>query len=268
MNKDALDEAYGWTLPFNFGDAYTQVQVIYLNKEMQLKDINLTGAQFLYNSPDVTAALTRDVRISIAETDRDYFNIVDHNVDFIDADYKTVYEGPITIKANKLNSPVTITFDKPYTYKGGNIVVKYETLFDNNYVTDTQQPLWHYADNYDDGDPLYNRSAIWRSETSTEVVNSQIGVMYWTPFTMFSYDTANGIGGLVAPTNAAFNLTQQGNTLHFGSKMDQVEIVSTSGAIVRSARATSSLNVEGLHGAYLVRVNVAGKTLTMKYVIK
>ena len=268
VNKDALDEAYGWTLPFNFGDAYTQVQVIYLNKEMQLKNINLTGAQFLYNSPDVTSALTREVRISIAETDRDYFNIVDHNVDFIDADYKTVYEGKITVNANKLNSPVTITFDKPFTYKGGNIVVKYETLFDTDYVTDNQQPLWHYADNYDDGDPLYNRSAIWRSETSTEVVSSKIGVMYWTPFTMFSYDTANGIGGLVAPTNAAFNLTQQGSTLHFGSKMDQVDLISTSGAVVRSARATSTLNVEGLHGAYLVRVNTAGKTLTMKYVIK
>lgn len=268
VNKDALDDAYGWTLPFNFGDAYTQVQVIYLSKEMQLKGIDLTGAQFLYNSSYVTSALTRNVRISIAETDRDYFYIEDHNVSFVDGDYKTVYEGPIEIKANKLNSPVTITFDKPYTYKGGNIVVKYETLFDNNYVTDNQQPLWHYADNYDDGDPLYNRSAIWRSETSTDVVSTEIGVMYWTPFTMFSYSESNGIGGLVAPSNAAFNLTQQGNMLYLGSKMDQVEVISASGAVVRSARATSSLNVEGLRGAYLVRVNAGGKTLTMKYVIK
>ena len=92
----------GWFIPFNLSTPFTQVQVIYLEKEMQLKNINLTGVQFIYDSPATMPTTTATATISLAPTTESNFQSYpddNWNVHFIDADFTTAYEGDFTIQS-------------------------------------------------------------------------------------------------------------------------------------------------------------------------
>lgn len=262
----------GWYIPFNFGSKYTKIDVIYLAKEMQLKNIRLTGLQFVYDTPQGTPASEANVKVSIGNTAQDYI-ICDpndsYNVHFVDADCSEVYSGTFSLDSGAVKScPLVINFTTPFDYSEGNIVVRYETNMESaNLLSGDYQPWYHYCSNYDDGDPQRYRTAIYRGNTST-VNPSKVGWNYWTPYTMFAYTTSSGLQGVMQPVKNGLNLMQNGKALLANKTLEAIEVIATNGATMRKATHTQRLDVAGLHGAYLVRYTLGGTTATVKMIIK
>ncbi len=273
VNKDnSADGMGGWYIPFNFGSAFTQIDVIYLAKEMQLKNITLTGLQFVYDTPAATPASEANVEVNIGSTTQDYI-ICDpndsYNVHFVDADFTKVYTGTVAIDGGEVkNCPLVINFTTPYNYSDGNIVVRYQTNVEADHIlSGDNEPWWHYCNNYDDGDPQRYRTAIYRGKTS-DINPDRVGWNYWTPFTMFAYTTANGMNGVVEPGQNGLDIHQDGTSLVANKTLDSAELIAASGAIVSRTASNHRINVAGLHGAYLLRYTVDGKTSVVKIVIK
>lgn len=273
VNKDnSADGMGGWYIPFNFGSAFTQIDVIYLAKEMQLKNITLTGLQFVYDTPAATPGSEANVEVNIGSTTQDYI-ICDpndgYNVHFVDADFTKVYTGTVAIDGGEVkNCPLVINFTTPYNYSDGNIVVRYQTNVEADHIlSGDNEPWWHYCNNYDDGDPQRYRTAIYRGKTS-EINPDRVGWNYWTPFTMFAYTTANGMNGVVEPGQNGLDIHQDGTSLVANKTLDSAELIAASGAIVSRTASNHRINVAGLHGAYLLRYTVDGKTSVVKIVIK
>ena len=270
VNEDVTG---GWSFPFNLTVPFTQVQVIYLEKEMQLKNIKLTGMQFVYNAPATMPTTTATATVSLAPTTETNFQSWpddSYNVHFIDADFTTAYEGDVTLESDVTSSPLIIEFDTPYEYKGGNLIVQYNTELEAQNVLaadEATQPWYHYCDNYNDGDPLRYRTAIFRGMTPDIDVN-RIGWNYWTPFTMFSYTTTNGLQGVTAPGSNGIDIHQQGSSLVASKLMAEAELYNLNGTLLRKASNATSMNVAGVHGPCLLRFTADGKTATVKIVVK
>ena len=189
---------------------------------------------------------------------------------FIDADFTTAYEGDFTIQSGVTSSPLIIEFDQPYLYTGGNLIVQYNTDVETQNLlsaADATMPYYHYCDNYDDGDPLRYRTAIFRGMTPDIDVN-RIGWNYWTPYTMFSYTTSDGIHGVINPVKGGIDIRQQGNVLVSNMQLEEAELFSVNGTSLLKAANTSAINVDGVHGPCLLRFTVNGQTSTVKIVIK
>ena len=271
--NEETPELGGWFIPFNLSTPFTQIQVIYLEKEMQLKDIKLTGMQFVYNAPATMPTTTATATVSLAPTTENNFQSWpddSYNVHFIDGDFTTAYEGDVTLQSDVTSNPLIIEFDTPYEYKGGNLVVQFNTEVETQNVlkaADATMPWYHYCDNYNDGDPQRYRTAIFRGMTSTVDVN-RIGWNYWTPYTMFSYTTTNGLQGVVSPGSNGIDIHQQGCSLVASKLMAEAELYNLNGTLLRKATNTTSMNVAGVHGPCLLRFTADGKTATVKIVVK
>ncbi len=262
----------GWIMPFSLINNYSQIQVIYLDREMQKPNIELRGIQFHYNGGENLASYTTPVKISIMNTTRDYFKIDDDaTVHMMAGDWQTVYEGDITVAGNEKNTSLIIPFTKKYDYKGGNIVVKYERLMTDytQKAKDGYTPAWHYCEIFDEGEPYMNRTAVYRNNFSNVVDSTLVGSSYWTPFTMFSYyDPNSGLEGLISLDPDGFRVYQTGDVLNLTKTFDEVQLISLSGSFVRSAHQVNSISVADLKGVYLLKLNSNGKMRTMKVAIK
>ncbi len=270
LNKET-ENLTSWFPPFSFNDSYSNIQVIYLDREMQKINVKLTGIQLRYDAKEEGVNYTTPVRISIMNTDKNYFHIDEnYNVHMLDGDWKTVYEGDITVsgKENEKNIPLVIPFKTEYEYKGGNIAVRYERLWNDVTLEESQLPLFHLCSIYSEGDPNYNRTAIFRSKFTQEIDVTKVGINFWTPFTMFSYtDISSGVENLVS-SKEDFRVYQSGSMLNFSKTVDMAQLISISGVVVRSAHQVDCLAVSGLGGVYLLKVENGGKTVTKKVVIK
>ena len=97
---------------------------------------------------------------------------------------------------------------------------------------------------------------------------NRIGWNYWTPYTMFSYTTSDGIHGVINPVKGGIDIRQQGNVLVSNMQLEEAELFSVNGTSLLKAANTSAINVGGVHGPCLLRFTVNGQTSTVKIVIK
>ena len=97
---------------------------------------------------------------------------------------------------------------------------------------------------------------------------NRIGWNYWTPFTMFSYTTTNGLQGVTAPGSNGIDIHQQGSSLVASKLMAEAELYNLNGTLLRKASNATSMNVAGVHGPCLLRFTADGKTATVKIVVK
>ena len=103
--------------PVNFAAKESEVQTIYYANELGIDAGEITSVTFMsvFDNP----YLSEDFELYIAETDR--YNYDDN--EFIDArEFTKVFSGNMFMPAGQ--HEFTIPFDKPYTYKGGNLVIK------------------------------------------------------------------------------------------------------------------------------------------------
>lgn len=273
VNKDDSGDGnmVGWYLPFNFCNGYTKAEIIYLDKEINLRGINLTGVQFLYNSAATFTGAQGSVKISMANTDQSYIQQDESwNVLFVDADFQQVFDGTVSLEAGEnTDCPVIVNFDTPFAYNGGNLAVDYETTVAQENIlagNDASSPLWHYCNNYADGDPERYRTFIYRGANSNINI-TKTGANYWTPFTMFSYTTVDGIQGVIEP-QSGLDIHQQGKELVSNKPFASLQVYTVDGKLVRQTANASRVNVDGLHGAYLVRFALGNEKATVKVVIR
>lgn len=262
---------YGWAYPFYFNFAYNQNQAIHHDSEIPMKNIFLTGAQFVYNNKETMAEITTAVRISIMPTEqKNFIPEDDGSVALIEGnDWVVVYEGDITVDKMEDDVKVYIPFDTKYKYSGGNIAVKYERLYEsgNGKVVG---PCWQYYD-YGIEDGGY-RMATYRTNNANEIggiIPEYTDVDTYTPYTGFSYQPVQG--GIEETLNMGtegFSVTQSGTEIRFNVPCEKVEIFDTSGAFVASAKNTDRMSITGLQtGVYVVRALVGGKPAASKFVI-
>lgn len=262
---------YGWAMPFYFNYNYCQNQCIYLDRELALKDIYLTGVQFMYNNTEDMAMVETDVRISIQPTEMTHF-IPDEqwNVYLVQNDnWKVVYEGPITVDQIANDVKLNIRFDEDYEYHGGNLLIKYERIYSPTNQR-TEGPQWQFCNNgINDED---NRTAVYKTNDvgQVETINDKLtGRSEMTPYTAFSYTEINGIDGVLNMGTPGFSINQVGNEVIFNTLCDKVEVFDAAGALVVSKKQVKQLNVAGFAtGAYVVRAVVDGKPVASKFVIQ
>lgn len=238
------DDSYGWRMPFWLYSSYARVQSIFYEKELQQKNINITGLRFLYNCKE---AQTIPVRISIKPTDSD--NLMPFgatNAAFEEDDFTVVFEGDVAVKAGGQDQELEIKLTTPYLYKEGNLNVMFETLMGSNVYQGSNHPEWHFCEPED-----RSRSAYYSGDSSVPV-DTEVYASDFTPYVSISYtDASNGIGDVRKSEDASVVLTNlSGHVVYAGKEMPKLD----AGSLPR--------------GVYILKSSVNGTNQTSKVVLR
>ena len=177
-----------WNVPFKLNIRYSQCQVIRTENEMQKKNIQLTGIRLMYNG-NAGLNYTFPATIYIKPTQLDQLmNEFDEELGAFEEDgFTEVFRGNITLDGNDPNTLLTIHFDRPYEYKGGNLNIKFVREYDGYYLADDAlNPEWRVS-TYLPGEPEYMRCVYFRSNNTTTPVEDEIYSMGLLPYMRFAY---------------------------------------------------------------------------------
>lgn len=177
-----------WNVPFKLNVRYSQCQIIRTESEMQKKNILLTGIRLMYNG---NAALNYPFPVSIAVKATDRTNLMNEFDEelgsFEQGGFTQLYSGHITLDADGPNTLLTIRFDTPYEYKGGNLNFRFIREYDGSYLTDDSlNPEWRVK-GYTPGQPEYMRCVYYRSNNSSTPVEDEIYALGLMPYIRFAY---------------------------------------------------------------------------------
>ena len=253
------DNSWGWRFPFFMLDPYSQCQALFLEKEMQKKDIEITGMRFLYNGKNAEA-YTFPARIGIKNTTRtDMLDEDGGNAMFDEDGFTTVFDGNITIQGNANDLELVVNLDKPYKYEGGNVIMKFECPLGTQYIKDsTKHPDWHMMEM--DGNP---HIAYCSGEDDGENVWGELLM----PFISIAYKD-NGAAGIFAIGGDKNGVTRSGDSLLFDECADEARLYSATGALVASAQRANAISVAGLaKGVYVLNLVKEGKVQSLKVII-
>lgn len=239
------DDNYGWRMPFWLYDRYSRVQSILYEKELQKKNISITGLRFIYNC---TEAQDIPVRISIKPTDMDNLKPFGaDNAQFEDDGFTVVYDGTVSVGANGQDQELVIPFTTPYGYDGGNLNVMFETLMGDALYGGNNHPEWHFCEPDD-----RSRSAYYSGSSQTPDASAVYDYDF-VPYMSISYTdgAGTGIGDLPA------------------SCPDGVTLTSLSGTTVYRGQTVPSLSDGHFpQGVYVLRVSAGGSVRTTKVVLR
>ena len=257
------DESYGWYSPFFVSMPYSQAQCLYMEDEIQKKDISFVAMQVKYNGK-AKNEFTFPARIYMKKTDRT--NLISDDNEYIgvfeEGDWTKVFDGNITISGQKEGEDLQIKFDTPFHYTGGNLNMKFEALAGGKRLMPNQHPEWHLKEIV--GKP---RTAHYDGQTSN-IKESEIFPSPYVPFMMLEYKDGN-TSGMLSVGGEGLNIYQNGNVLYLSSVCDKVDLFSTSGALVGTANHTDRLQLTSLSsGVYILKVNKKGHIQTLKIVLK
>lgn len=256
------DDSSGYNAPFYLSTKYSQVQCLYLDKEMQKKNIDITAMQFIYNGYFDTA-YTFPARISMKTTERTHLLASEddpYTGTFEEDGWATVFEGDITLDSNSANTELNVTLDNSFHYDGGNVNVKFESLLRDDRLT-TTHPEWHLCD-------VTGNSRMTMFRGSTDVVSADYIFAYdYMPFMRMAYNEG-GSSGITAPAADTMGAWQVGGTLYLAQTCDAASLYTLSGAKVCTAGKTSKMDVSGLKpGIYLLSLTANGLHTTTKVAI-
>ena len=144
----------------------------------QMKGCDISSVKFYstsYNTPHTTAS-TADVYVG--EVDYIAFNANESHFDFEPKENCTIiYQGNITIDrvgpTNQEHGEMTITFNSPYKYRGGNLLIGFEnttTAGWKRFLFKGQNVMWHAG-------------LAGDQETATYYYKQQCDFIPWTTFT-------------------------------------------------------------------------------------
>ena len=177
-----------WNVPFKLNIRYSQCQVIRTENEMQKKNILLTGIRLMYNgNAGLNYTIPATIYIKPTELDQ-LMNEFDEELGAFEEDgFTEVFRGNITLDGNGPNTLLTIRFDRPYEYKGGNLNIKFVREYDGYYLADDAlNPEWRVS-TYIPGEPDYMRCVYFRSNNTTTPVEDEIYTMGLLPYMRFAY---------------------------------------------------------------------------------
>lgn len=258
------DQTSGWRVPFFLLDPYAKCQSIFLEKEMQKKNIRITGMRFVYNGKNKDD-YTFPAKIAIKPTSRD--NMLDEDgamAEFETGDFTTVFDDNITISGIEENKDMEIKFTTPYLYTGGNVCIMFECPIGNGYITEyNEHPEWHMTE-LPTGSTPRTAYCSGNDEESADVWgNLQI------PYISISYVDDKGSSGVIALTGGnGVAVSQSGNKLSFGTVCDEAALYSTAGNLIANVKNVDHINLVNItNGVYVLRTTANGKTGSLKIVV-
>ena len=167
-------------------DEYTRSQFIIPATDLSaMSGATVTEMRFYTNS--TTTYTSPTCKVYVKEVNSTNFGNSSNNVSFQGtAEEDCVYEGTLTNKnANGSNGYVTIVFETPYTYKGGNLLVSIE-----NTEKGTYRSISFYGKSSNSG----NRTAVYGNNSSSLSSLTSGTAVRFIPATTFYYS-------FHAPTN-------------------------------------------------------------------
>lgn len=254
------DNNSGWNFPMYLYEPYYTSQYIFLEKEMQKKDISITGIRLIYNGY-FTEPFTYPVHISMMKTSRnDVVNPESGKAQFETGDFTEVFNGNVTLDANKQGAELEIKFDKAYEYDGGNLEMMFQCPLGSGCLpSGKKHPEWHFYQ-FSEGNP---RTAFYRGSVEQPNPDDTWGERQM-PYMSVSYVDKGGAGIFTVGGNT-FSVTRSGDNLLLGKVCDDVQLYSLSGTRVAGVKKSASLNVAGVaKGVYLLQVCVDGTARTIK----
>ena len=259
----------GYAMPFNCHTAYSMVQCIYLDKEITKKDITITGIQFIYDG-NAEGDFEKDIKISAMRADKDFFGwneeeLMVESYDYEDENWIPLYEGKFKFGGIKKDQKLTIDFDTPYYYEGGNLVFMYEKGWDDMYFCNNDAPAFHYHDLYDEGEDLRQRSCKFTSKYTEYPDPDKIGTLSFSPFTMFQYMDGNQ-SGIIGVTENGLSFDIFGGQITVSDVCDSIVVYDLDGKVVAEAHNTNTVAVS--NGIYVVKAVAGNKSINCKVTIK
>lgn len=255
-----VDNSSGWNFPMYLYEPYYKSQYIFLEKEMQKKDINITGIRLLYNAY-FNSPFTYPVRISMMRTDREHvLNAAGTKAQFEDGDFTEVYNGTVTLSGTEQNTELVIRFDHPFQYTGGNLEMQFECPLGDGYMPfSAKHPEWHFCE-FTDGNP---RTVFYRGSSETPDPDDTWGERMM-PYMSISY-TGGDESGIFTPAFGGMTVSRHGDALFFSETFESAGLYTAAGCKVAEAKNGSKLSVAHLvKGVYLLKATIGGTQKTMK----
>ncbi len=255
------DDSYGWTLPFYLFDRYSQSQSIFLDREMQKKNVAITGLRLTYDGiSDATYTFPAQISMkhtalsSLQREDNMYYGVFDNS------GWTTVYDGDITVGGNGNGLELDVRFDTPFNYTTGNVAIRFIAKERDDIITENH-PLWHFTETTGDRRYSYYR------ESSSEVTADKIYTSEYVPYLMLSYtgDSGTGIEN-TALDGVAWTLGE--GQLRLSRKVAHIALYTAEGSLAAQAADADRLAVASLpRGVYVLRVGEGSGTAAQKIVL-
>lgn len=256
------DENSGWLTPFYLDSKFYEGQCIYLEKEMQKKDITVTGMQFLYNGRN-TPSYTFPARIYMKSSKRNDLLQKEGSVKGVlePSGWTKVFDGKLTVAGNEKDTELDVKLDKTFKYEGGNVNIRF-VIPEHDDLLDTQyHPEWHFANVKGN-----SRFAFFRGDTE-DVNNDEIYTAEYMPYIRLSY-TENSTS-VASVGNDALAVDFDGMEISLSAVADRLEITAVSGATVYTGSRVKSVGTSMLNpGTYIVRAVKDGKASIRKIMVR
>lgn len=257
------DENTGWLTPFYLMSKYYEGQCVYLEKEMQKKNIEITGMQFFYNGNNSTP-FTFPARIYMKHTDLSDLLQKEGSIKGIleQSRWTKVFDGNLTVGGTEEDTELNVKLDTPFLYEGGNVNIRFVIPMHDELIESQNHPDWHFADTKGN-----NRFAFFRDDNDN-VNNDNIYTEAYMPYIRLSYVDKN-TSGMIAPLGATLNIAIADGEVLMSATADNVEILAVSGQVVYKGSNVSRIGTSVLApGTYIVKAIKDGKTAIRKMVIK
>lgn len=236
------DNSYGWAFPFWMLDPYAKNEFIFLEKELQKKNIDITGIRLLYDGYQ-QEAYSFPAKINVKPTTRNsVLNNTQSSAEFESGEFTEVFNGDVTISGKQPSTELVINFNKPYHYDGGNLTMSFETMAGNNQMSMSGHPTWHFYD-YEEygGDP---RAVFFRGSSSSIVASNVFGSRQM-PYLSISY-TEGDKTGIMPISAAAPGIEIDGNSISLSQICDEVKLFDMTGAEQYNGRNVQNVDISGL----------------------
>lgn len=263
LNTDT-EGSYGWMMPFYVGSAYSEVQALFLESELGMKDIVLTGIKFVYDGA-LDGSFSFPAQIGMKQSDRTQMCLEDNDyrADFDTEGFTTVFDGELSISGTQPNTELALRFTHPYLYQGGNLLMQFVARCGGNTLPDatTTHPTWHFS-------ATSGKPRVGRMDGDDEW-----GADIWAedkmPYVMVEYKSATGVGEIQLAGGSLGSVALQGGELILPTDCDQIALYNSVGALVATAHGARKLSVAGVPaGVYLVKATAGGKQMAQKVVIR
>lgn len=258
------DESEGWAIPFYLTFRYGQVQSLFLENELQHPGVDFTGLQLVYNGRGVEA-YSFPARISFKTTERSTVSSAadPYTGEFENDGWTEVYDGTLTVDGSEADTELTVPFDAPFHYNGGNLLVKFELPVHSNVLDSSVHPEWHFAN----GGDSY-RTAFYRGSSSA-FSPSDVFVYEYVPFLRLLYKGGSGTGILTPVDEGSLQVSQSGDLLRLSQTCDEVALYTPAGVCVARASRATELSVRSLPaGVYVLQARTDNGRQSIKIALR
>ncbi len=256
-----MDNSYGWAFPFWMLDPYAKNEFIFLEKEIQKKNIDITGIRLLYDGYQ-QAAYSFPAKINVKATTRNsVLDSTGSSAEFESGTFTEVFNGNVTISGTQPATELVIEFTKPYHYDGGNLTMSFETMAGGNQMSMSGHPTWHFYDYEEEGGNP--RTVFFRGQSSSIVADNVFGSRQM-PYLSISYTGGDETG--IIPLNAAgLGVEVNGNRVVLSRICAEVKLFDMAGVEQCGGKNVQSVDISKLSkGVYVLNLKTDSGDRTVK----